>query len=165
MRACPEEPVLLLLSILTLFAGPALYHWMKKGDLIARTVERVIVTALVVLVVFLLVPESLSELGILAIGLMAAGYLLPGLLEISLRKSAHTWHLLSIIAALAGLVLHSMLDGAGLASSEITESSRLGAAIALHRLGVGLVLWLIVQSGSISIITFRPMVILCMLTE
>ena len=32
--------MLLALSILTLFAGPAMYYWLRKGGLIARTVDQ-----------------------------------------------------------------------------------------------------------------------------
>lgn len=136
---------MLILSIMTLFAGPLLYHWMRTGGLIARTFDRVIVAVLVVVVVFMLVPETLSGLGWIALILMASGYLFPGLLETALKKSAHTFHLISLILALAGLALHALLDGAGLAASAYGDSENLALAIVLHRLGTGLVLWLIVQ--------------------
>lgn len=136
---------MLILSILTLFAGPLLYHWMQKGGWIARTFDHVIVAILVVVVVFMLVPETLSGLGWSALLLMASGYLFPGLLETSLKKSAHTFHLASLVLALAGLALHAALDGAGLAASASGDSGQLALAIVLHRLGTGLVLWLIVQ--------------------
>jgi hypothetical protein len=54
-------------------------------------------------------------------------------------------HLLSLYVALAGLLLHAVLDGAGLASSELRASITLAAAIILHRFGVGLTLWLIIE--------------------
>ena len=132
--------MLLVLSVLALFAGPALYHWMRQGGLIARAFDRSIVAALVLLLVFLLVPEAFSGLGWLALALIFFGYLLPGLLEAAVKGAARTFHLISLVLALAGLALHAMLDGAGLAGSEA-----LALAIILHRLGVGLVLWLIVQ--------------------
>ena len=136
---------MLFLSLITLFAGPLLYHWMRQGGLIARTFERVIVGALVIVVAFLLVPETLAGLGWLALVLIATGYLLPGILESGLKNSAHTFHLISMLLALLGLALHAMLDRAGLAGSEMQPSDNLALAIVLHRLGVGLVLWLIVQ--------------------
>jgi len=135
----------LFLSLITLFAGPLLYHWMRQGGLIARTFERMIVGALVLVVAFLLVPETLASLGWLALVLIATGYLLPGLLESGLKSSAHTFHLISMLLALSGLALHAMLDGAGLAGSKLQATENLALAIVLHRLGVGLVLWLIVQ--------------------
>ena len=136
---------MLILSLISLFAGPLMYQWMRQGGLIARAFDRVIVAVLVVLVVFLLVPETLSGLGWFALILIAAGYLLPGILESGLKKSAHTFHLISMLLALAGLALHAMLDGAGLAGSALHHADNLALAIILHRLGVGLVLWLIFQ--------------------
>jgi hypothetical protein len=131
--------------LITLFAGPLLYQWMRRGGLIARTFDRVIVAALVIVVGFLLVPEAVTGLGLTALALIATGYLLPGILESGLKKSAHTLHLISMLLALLGLAMHAMLDGAGLAGSEMQTSGNLALAIVLHRLGVGLVLWLIVQ--------------------
>lgn len=145
LNAVTKDLDLLILSILTLFAGPLLYQWMQNGGWIAKTFDRVIVAVLVVVVVFMLVPETLSGLGWSALLLMASGYLFPGLLETALKKSAHTFHLASLVLALVGLALHAALDGAGLAASAADESGQLALAIVLHRLGTGLVLWLIVQ--------------------
>ena len=136
---------MLILSLIALFAGPLLYHWMRQGGLIAKTIDRLIVAVLVLVVGFLLVPEVVRGLGLIAILLIFAGYLVPGLLESGIKGAAHTFHLVSLVLALAGLALHAMLDGAGLAGSELSAHDNLALAIILHRLGVGLVLWLIVQ--------------------
>ncbi len=136
---------MLVLSILALFAGPLLYQWLRPGGRTARTLETLIVAALVLLVVFLLVPEAFRELGVAALGLMGAGYLVPGLLELAVRRAAHAFHVISLLLALAGLILHAMLDGAGLASGNHGGGESLGLAIVLHRFGMGLVLWFMVQ--------------------
>lgn len=136
---------MLVLSLIALFAGPLLYQWMRHGGLIARAFDHVLVIALVLVVIVLLLPEALEGLGWIAAALIAAGYLVPGLLETSVRKSAHTFHMISVMFGLLGIALHAMLDGAGLASSQLAESNSLAVAIVLHRLGVGLALWLIVQ--------------------
>lgn len=136
---------MLLLSLLTLFAGPLLFQWLSGSGRVARTLDRVIVAVLIVLVVVLLVPDIIGPLGIAAPGLMLLGYLLPGLLEQLIRRAAETLHLLSLGFALVGLLLHALLDGAGLAGSSLGAEPSLGAAIILHRFGVGLMLWLIVQ--------------------
>ena len=136
---------MLILSIIALFAGPLMYHWLRGGGRLARAVEGVIVGALVLLVGLLLVPETVSGLGYPALALIAAGYLVPGLLEHAVRRAARAFHLLSLAFALCGLLLHAMLDGAGLATGEMQASSTLALAIVLHRFGEGLVIWLIVQ--------------------
>jgi hypothetical protein len=135
----------LLLSLVTLFAGPLLFQWLSRSQRVARTVDRVIVVVLIALVVLLLVPEIVEPLGFAAIGFLALGYLLPGLLERLVRRAAETLHLASLFVALGGLLLHALLDGAGLAGSEYRSEPGLAAAIILHRFGVGLMLWLIIE--------------------
>ena len=70
---------------------------------------------------------------------------LSGVLEKLIRRAAETLHLVSLAVALIGLVLHALLDGAGLAGSEMRASPGLASAIILHRFGVGLMLWLIIE--------------------
>ena len=136
---------MLLLSIITLFAGPLLFQWVSSSHPLAKTLERVIVAVLIVLVVVLLVPDIIQPLGLSAPGFLLIGYLLPGLLERVIKRAAETLHLLSLYVALIGLILHAVLDGAGLAGSEMRNSSSLAVAIILHRFGMGLMLWLIMQ--------------------
>ena len=136
---------MLLLSLITLFAGPLLFQWLSRSGRVARTLDHAIVVVLIVLVVVLLVPDIIEPLGWAAPGLLLLGYLLPGLLEQLVRRAAETLHLLSLGVALVGLLLHALLDGAGLAGSSLRAEPGLAAAIILHRFGVGLMLWLIVQ--------------------
>jgi hypothetical protein len=136
---------LLLLSLITLFAGPLLYQWVQRGGWFARTLDRTIVLLLVIIIGVLLIPEIVEPLGWTALALVLAGYALPGVLEKTVKRAAETFHLLSLYLALAGLLMHALLDGAGLAGSELAASTGLAAAIVLHRLGVGLMLWMIMQ--------------------
>ena len=136
---------MLLLSIITLFAGPLLFQWVSSSHPVAKTLERIIVAVLVALVVLLLIPELIEPLGYIAPALILTGYLLPGILEKLIKQAAERLHMLSLYVALAGLLLHAALDGAGLAGSELRASATLAAAIVLHRFGMGLMLWLILQ--------------------
>jgi hypothetical protein len=136
---------LLLLSLITLFAGPLLFLWANSLHPVAKTAERLVVAGLIGLLLVLMTPEVLDPLGLWAPALMLAGYLLPGLLEKLVKRAAETLHLLSLYVALTGLLLHAVLDGAGLASSELRASGTLALAIILHRFGMGLTLWLIIE--------------------
>ncbi len=136
---------MLLLSLLMLFAGPLLYQWIQRGGWFARTLDRTIVVALVVIISVFLIPEIIAPLGWMAPALILAGYGLPGMLESVVKRAAETLHLLSLYLALAGLLLHALLDGAGLAGSELGARTGLATAIILHRFGVGLMLWMIMQ--------------------
>jgi len=131
----------LLLSIIALFIGPALYLWLRKGGFVVRAFDSLLVAVLIVLMAFLLIPQSWSALGIWSLILILSGFSVPGLLENLVKKAAHTFHLISLLLALAGLALHAILDGAALA---ISAQSNLPLAIVLHRFGVGLMLWMMV---------------------
>lgn len=155
---------MLFLSLITLFAGPLLYHWMRQGGLIAKAFDRAIVAALVAVVIFLLVPEVFAGIGWTALILIGAGYLLPGVLESLVKKSAHTFHMISMILALAGFAMHAMLDGAGLAGSSYQASGSLALAIILHRLGVGLVIWLILQPAFGRTVAFSALLLIAAVT-
>lgn len=144
LSARPESP-LLLLSLITLFAGPLIYMWLQDHRLLAETVERVLVALLLVIIVALLVPEMFAVLAWFAPGLMVLGYLLPGLLEKLIRQAARTLHLASLVAAALGLLVHAMLDGAGLAGSKLQGSFGLALVIVLHRFGVGMILWMVMR--------------------
>ena len=136
---------MLLLSLITLFAGPLLFQWVASAHPLARTLDRIIVLVLVLLVALLLIPDIIEPLSWWAPAFLVLGYLLPSLLERVIRRAAETLHLLSLYVALLGLLLHAVLDGAGLAESELRASGSLAAAIILHRFGMGLTLWLIMQ--------------------
>lgn len=136
---------MLILSLLMLFAGPALFIALSRAGLVARLIDRIIVVLLLALVMLLLVPHTVEAFGWLSIAYLAVGYALPGLLEHLVRRAAETMHLATLFLALVGLLLHAVLDGAGLAGGEADGGPVLGIAITLHRFGVGLMLWLIMQ--------------------
>lgn len=122
-----------------------LYQWLRRGGFIAKAFDSLIIAALVVLMVFLLIPESWMQLGYWSVALVLSGYLVPGLLEKLIKKAAHTFHLVSLVLALAGLALHAMLDGAALTAVSGATHSNLSLAVVLHRFGVGMMLWMMVQ--------------------
>jgi hypothetical protein len=135
----------LLLSIISLFIGPILYQWLRQGGFVAKAFDSLIIAVLVILMAFLLIPESWSELGYWSVALILTGYLVPGFLEHLIKKAAHTFHLVSLMLALAGLALHALLDGAALTVGHGAATSNLSVAIVLHRFGVGMMLWMMVQ--------------------
>jgi hypothetical protein len=145
---CPvdeSDTAVLALSLIMLFTGPVLFLALARRGSVTRAIDRIIVVVLVLLVLLLLVPHTVQSLGWSALLCLAIGYGLPGLLEALVRRSAQTLHLATLLLALAGLLLHALLDGAGLAGSEYRSGEVLAVAIILHRFGDGLMLWLIMQ--------------------
>lgn len=155
---------MLLLSLITLFAGPLLYQWFSGARRAAENLERLIVAVLVVLVVVLLVPDILEPLGPSAFGLLLIGYILPGLLEKLVKRAAEGLHLASLFVALVGLMIHALLDGAGLAGSEMQATSGLAIAIILHRFGVGLMLWLIMEPAFGKRVAWATLIVIAAVT-
>lgn len=136
---------MLLLSLITLFAGPLIYLWLQDRRSWAETFDRVLVALLLAIIAILLIPELFQVLAWIAPGLIFLGYLLPGLLEKLVRQAAQKLHLASLVAAAVGLLLHGMLDGAGLAGSKLQGSMGLALVIVLHRFGMGMILWMVMR--------------------
>ncbi len=136
---------MLFLSIILLFIGPLLYQWLSQSGFVARAFDSLIVTVLVILMAFLLIPETWTELGFSSVVLILAGYLAPGLLEQLVKKAAHSLHVASLLLALVGLALHAMLDGAALTVGQGETTSSLSVVVVIHRFGAGMMLWLMVQ--------------------
>jgi len=134
-----------MLSVLALFAGPVLYQWLRHGGFVARAFDTLIIAVLLLMLAFLLIPESWHALGYYSILLIFTGYALPGVLEILIKRAAETTHMISLMIALGGLVIHALLDGAGLAGSDLQHPQNLAVVIVVHRLSVGLILWMMVQ--------------------
>ena len=122
-----------------------LYQWLRRGGFVAKAFDSLIIAVLVIVMAFLLIPESWAELGYWSLALILAGFLVPGLLEHLIKKAAHTFHLVSLLLALLGLALHAFLDGAALTMGQGVTGSGLSLAIVLHRFGVGMMLWMMVQ--------------------
>ncbi len=135
----------LSLSLLALIAGPLLYHRLRRGGWVAKTLDGAIAAALALVLFLDLVPETISQTGIWALFWIGAGYLLPSGLERLAHRSASTMHRFALVLAAAGLGLHAALEGAGLALGKLTAGTGLAAAIILHRMIVGLVVWFMLQ--------------------
>ncbi len=136
---------MLLLAIIFLFIGPLLYQWVASGGFAAKAFDSLIIAVLILLMAFFLIPESWAELGYMSVALILAGYLAPGLLEKLIKQAAHTLHLMSLLLALVGLALHAMMDGAALNSGGAASASNLSLAVVIHRLGTGMMIWMMVQ--------------------
>jgi len=146
----------LVLSVLALLAGPLIYQWLKQGGLIARTVEHGIAVTLAIILLLILLPDTWRTIGWVGLLLALAGYLLPGIIEKIRHNLASPTHLVTLVVAVLGLLLHSLLDGTGLAGSQLRSDSTLPLVIILHRLPVGIAIWLMLQpvaGRSITIVT------------
>ena len=135
---------MLILALLALFAGPGLYLLLRRVPALSRGLDVVVIVLLAITLAWFLLPHLWQELGAWSLAWVSLGYLLPGVLERLIQRAAATMHLTSVVLAVLGLLAHAALDGAGLIE-ESTFGASLAAAIILHRVGAGLMIWMIVE--------------------
>ena len=138
----------LILSIIVLFAGAAIYRFCHSNRQYLEAIDGFIFVSIGGLVAFHLLPEAFSEAGVWAVAFAILGLIGPTLTERMFHKLEGSVHFITLLMAVIGLLLHTLLDGAAL--SEMigqNESSRqmLTIGILLHRLPVGLTLWWLVR--------------------
>jgi uncharacterized protein len=130
--------LLLMASILGLVLGPVL---LKGKDAPSRRGELLDGFALVTaggLAALHLLPEAILTGGVVAILFAIAGGLSPLLIE---RSASRAGTSIEAIVLLAGLLPHAALESAALGVTAPEEAFGMGAAIAAHRLPVGLIVF------------------------
>jgi hypothetical protein len=133
----------LVLSVAALVIGPLLVRALgnRRGPL--AVLDGFVLTAIVGLIALHVLPQSLLLGGGVAAVAALVGLLLPAWLE---HGEAHdlTLHKRMLLAAMVGLAVHGMLDGAALASDEHGHEHGVGllaVGVLLHRVPFGLALW------------------------
>lgn len=132
------------LSVLSLLLGAVLPGWLRGGAWPGLW-QGLVLGAVGGLVAVVVLPETVRVAGPAALLVAMIGVALPSLLG---RAGASTRGLderFTLGAALLALLIHTALDGVGLASAARPSSSgvALGLAIVAHRFPVGLALWLV----------------------
>lgn len=151
----------LVASIVALGLGP-LVHELARGlrpalDLI----DRVLFAIVVALVVWRILPHVVEDAGWGALGVTAGVWLVLFLADRALRKDharadqAATW------LALAGVAAHEAVDGVALATS---PDAALSWALVLHRLTVGLAVWLMLRKEYRRRVAVLGLVVLAVVT-
>ena len=128
---------LLITSILAPIAGTFLYSWFHDSPKTARMFDLCMYVAVPILIVCQVMEHGWVEHGLAAFGVLALGLAVPFVLErVSHSLATHTDNL-ALIVGFSGLALHVLLEGAAL----VTESMGFKAAVILHRLFVGMMVW------------------------
>lgn len=136
----------LLLGLAALLMGPVLAGALARRERLHAALDGFVLCIVAGLCLAVLFPHALEELGAAAVPLGLLGFAVPLVAErwLSHHKPGETPGVL--VAALAGLLVHEALDGAGLAMGDghghaghHHEATTL--AILFHRLPVGLLVW------------------------
>ena len=129
---------LLAAAVIGLVLGPV-FHRMGRGTKAWRaTLDGFAVVGVAGISVLHLLPEAIAHGGLTAVIVALVGLALPAMFERRAQKSNHQGaHLL----LLAGLAVHAAVESAALAAVHEEHVLSLGAAVVLHRLPVGLVVF------------------------
>jgi hypothetical protein len=123
--------------------GPVCYHFIPPQTTIARFVDGMIVTALVCLISFHILPESLAHSGITTILAVILGLIGPVFISKMTRRTECEIQKPFLIISALGFVAHNLIDGAALIVHPSAQSSThlLALGIIVHRLLVSMGLW------------------------
>ena len=132
----------LILSIVALLIGPAIYAAGRQNRIARRALDGLILLAIAVIIAVHVVPEALRQGGQLAFVVILLGLAFPALLERLFRSASDTAHQFIVALAATGPLIHAVVDGVGLLPESGTS---LAYAIVLHRLPVGMAIWCVVR--------------------
>lgn len=159
-----ENPaVSVTLAIAALALGPVLAAVSQKRPGLHAALDGFVIATVGGLCLFHLLPHAFETLAAWAIPVAVGGFVLPWIFERGLHR--HTESRFLLLIALAGLIVHAAIDGAALgvgghAAAELgshgdhlhgpgTSQSHgalaLTLAIVVHRLPVGLLIWVTVR--------------------
>lgn len=120
----------------------------KRDARVAKWTHNILIVLVVFLVLGIILPESIRAVGWAAILLVAAGTLLPSVLERVWHRSAQAVHWFPVAIGLVGLALHASLDGAAFVDPDHaghTHMHALPIAVVVHRFFEGLFVWLFLR--------------------
>jgi len=128
----------LILSISALLLGPVIYALGRRNHAARQILDGFIFITIAGIICVDIIPEALAIGGTLAFGFLALGIAFPVVIERGFRGALHEAHVLVLIVAALGLVVHAIVDGIALLP---TEEGNLAHAVILHRLPVGMAIW------------------------
>jgi zinc transporter ZupT len=135
---------LLIVSIVALGFGPLLYQFAARLHAAVRLLDGVVMLSVGALVLFVILPHSVQDLGWRAYLLLILGVLGPSLVEHSLTRLQHRAHRAVLVLVTFGVGLHAFADGMALAlpGGPVEHGVHLlPVAVVVHRFPAGLVIW------------------------
>lgn len=135
----------LVLCTAALILGSVVYEVARAKRRTYAFVDGLVLVGVSGLVLFEILPRSFVELGIWAIPLALFGFVFPHFLEHRLGSLPVSPRTILSSMIILGLVIHQLLDGAGLGRHAPHEPepalTALGLAIILHQVPKGFLLW------------------------
>jgi hypothetical protein len=140
----------LFLSLLTLLVGPVLFAFAKGKRALPPVLDWAVVISITALVLFELWGGLQNGPAAMIVSVALAGLFGPTVIEYVLHRIDYHGieakaHMVTLVLGVTGLAIHGLLDGAALSSSSDDSITLLPAAVALHRIPVGLTMWWLLQ--------------------
>lgn len=137
-----------LLSSLALLAGPFLFALAARHPASRVGLEGFILVTLGGIVCLHIAPDAWQVAGYFSLLMGLLGLVFPMLLEAVFRRALSQAHMVVLVIAASGIVLHAVLDGIALLPLVATEGSsgnELAAGVIIHRLPVGVAIWWVLR--------------------
>ena len=128
----------LALSILALLLGPVIYGLSQRNRVARQVLDGFIFITIAGIICVNIIPEALAVGGTLAVIFLVVGIAFPVIMEHGFRGALHEAHVVVLILAALGLIIHATIDGIALLPA---QGSDLAHAVILHRLPVGMAIW------------------------
>jgi hypothetical protein len=128
----------LALSIVALLLGPLIYGLSQRNRVARQVLDGFIFITIAGIICVNIIPEALAVGGTLAVIFLVAGIAFPVIMEHGFRGALHEAHVVVLILAALGLIIHAIIDGIALLPA---QGSDLAHAVILHRLPVGMAIW------------------------
>lgn len=123
--------------------GPLSYHLISHRASISHFIDGMIIAALVCLVSFHILPESLEHAGFTTIIAVTLGLVGPVFLSELLKRKQCEIQKPFLVISICGFIAHNMLDGAALIIHPDAQNSihLFALAVAIHRFVESIALW------------------------
>ena len=128
----------LALSIVALLLGPLIYGLSQRNRVARQVLDGFIFITIAGIICVNIIPEALAVGGTLAVIFLVIGIAFPVIMEHGFRGALHEAHVVVLILAALGLIIHATIDGIALLPA---QGSDLAHAVILHRLPVGMAIW------------------------
>jgi uncharacterized protein len=156
---------LFLLSIFGLGLGPLLDRFARQKATVVPLLEGFVAATILGLVFGHILPEAVEVSGWLCLPVAVIGLAAPQVLEHRMHGSEGGIHGVVAVLALAALFLHTLIDGAALATAHHHDadatSTALGIGVVLHRLPVGLTVWWLVRRAVGTVAALAALLAIC----
>ena len=128
----------LALSILALLLGPVIYALSRQNRIARQILDGFIFITIAGIICVNIIPEALVVGGTPAVAFLLLGIAFPVVVEHGFRSALHEAHVVVLLLAALGLVIHATVDGIALLPQ---QGNDLAHAVILHRLPVGMAIW------------------------